>query len=417
MKKLKLILPIIVAGSAALPLTMITSCDNANDLLIRDGSTELTSYYDTFGGDGNTWRTTLKGEKVNPTYSIVNLSNKKMDVRIDDGTVYWVNPTCANETVTFNVKATYKGHVGFSPKITITTLPSPTTIFSFTLVGTNQYMLTKYTGTSKHIYIPSEYNGGQVVAIGSRVFFESNIKDVVIPKTIQTLNERCFGYCRSLTNVTFEPDSQLQSILSGCFDACYELKEINIDSCKKLKSIENRAFATTNIKNLHLPESVNYLSGNPFMSCGNLEKITVYKNNTTYQDYGSNCIATRNASGSTIVCGCKNTIIPKGVAVIGPYSFYRSWELKDTFKFPEGVTTISNYAFVDSGITHLYLPSTLTFIGVQAIVGNTIKTLEFGGTMDQWTTLMKNSPGWYSRTIDPTLMVHCKDGWIPVLPE
>ena len=163
----------------------------------------------------------------------------------------------------------------------------------------------------------------------------------------------------------------------------------------RVTRIEQEAFwACTGITSISIPASVTTVEVNPFQYCDNLETITVAEGNTVY-DSRDNCnaIVTKdaitikalyintNSSGDefwytmnhsyakdAIVAGCKNTVIPSSVTVIGYKAFSQARTL-NSIVIPEGVTTVDEYALVGSGIESLTLPSSLTKIGHAAFNG------------------------------------------------
>ena len=52
-------------------------------------------------------------------------------------------------------------------------------------------------------------------------------------------------------------------------------KLTNVKFCKNLESIDQLAFCSTNIKNVDIPEKVNYLADYSFGDCKKLETVTL----------------------------------------------------------------------------------------------------------------------------------------------
>lgn len=415
MKKIKLVLPVIVAGSAALPLMMITSCNNANDLLVRGGSTELTAHYDEFGWDVNTWKTTLKGEFIYPTYSIVNLSNKKVNLTVDSGVVYWTNPTHAYETVTFNVQAKYGQHFGLSPKITLTVLATKDDDFEWTETDSG-YTVNKYIGTNKNVYVPKEHLAKPVDCIGVRAFNNNpTLENIYIPKEIKIIDSEAFDGCQTLKKVNFEEGSKLQTLKGGCFNYT-GLEEINLENCHNLEKMEHNCLRRTHLKQLYLPESLNN-----FVEClyGNLdlESIIISKQNKRYKDFDSNCVVDIKDNVNILISGCTNTVISNKVKRIGSYSFNYRWNEKEYFPIPEGVLYISEDAFWNANIANITLPSTLVSIGKHAFIAPCIKSITFAGTVNQWNKIVEEQPEWYYDSMNPEMKVMCSDGWVWAVPR
>ena len=64
-----------------------------------------------------------------------------------------------------------------------------------------KYVVTGYTGTATEVYIPREYNGIEVVAIGKSAFAGKNITKVVAPTSVIAVGGDAFSQCYSLEYV------------------------------------------------------------------------------------------------------------------------------------------------------------------------------------------------------------------------
>ena len=163
---------------------------------------------------------------------------------------------------------------------------------------------------------------------------------VIIPSGVTCINSYAFNLCRSLTFVTIP--SGVTSINSYAFQGCSGLTSITI------------------------PSNVTTIGTNPFMSCIALESITVEAGNPNY-DSRDNCNAIIAKSPYIkVVSGCKNTVIPSGVSIIGSYAFHGCSGLT-TISIPSGVTNINLGAFSHcENLTSVIIPSTVTSIGERA---------------------------------------------------
>ncbi len=81
------------------------------------------------------------------------------------------------------------------------------------------------------------------------------LKSITIPSSVKTIADRAFSYCEYLETVTFEDNSQLDSIGDHAFYYCSSLKSIVI------------------------PDGVNSIGGNAFAQCTSLEEV--YTSNIT----------------------------------------------------------------------------------------------------------------------------------------
>jgi len=89
---------------------------------------------------------------------------------------------------------------------------------------------------------------------------------------------------------------------------------------------------------IFIPESVTEIGDNPFDSCENLTSIAVSEKNEVY-DSRDNCNAIIEKESNTLICGCKNTIIPDSVTEIGSWAFRGCIGLTSIL-IPDSVTLI-----------------------------------------------------------------------------
>lgn len=105
-----------------------------------------------------------------------------------------------------------------------------------------------------------------------------------------------------------------------------------------------------------------------FFGCSSLTSIAVAEGNTFYNSC-SNCNAIIETSTNTLIAGCENTIIPKGVTSIGQEAFYLCSGLTN-ITIPEGVTSIGNYVFQGcSDLSCITIPKSMVTIGEYVFYG------------------------------------------------
>ena len=215
------------------------------------------------------------------------------------------------------------------------------------------------------------------------------IKNLIIPETVQELKPRVFSRCSGLTSVSI--GNSVTSIGQYAFDGCSGLTSIKIPNsvtsigqyafrdCSGLTSVEipnsvtsigDYAFAgCSGLTSIKIPNSVTSLGDDEaFSGCASLESITVESGNTVY-DSRNNCNAIIKTATNSLICGCKTTIIPNSVTSIGDYAFSGRRGLT-SIKIPNSVTSIGNYVFDDcSDLTSIEIPNSVTSIGVIAFSG------------------------------------------------
>lgn len=135
-----------------------------------------------------------------------------------------------------------------------------------------------------------------VRVIGEDAITNDNLKTLVLPDSLRTIDNGAISICDNLTNVVM--GKNLQSIGSAAFFGCGSLKNISLPN--SLKTIKKKAFFNSGLRKLTIPGSVKtvdswivadcrYLtqielkSGverierNAFNKCKNLQKLTIPK--------------------------------------------------------------------------------------------------------------------------------------------
>lgn len=168
-----------------------------------------------------------------------------------------------------------------------------------------------------------------------------------------------------------------------------------------VKNIGSHAFGgCIGLDSLYIPYGVMNIAASAF-ECNGLNRIVVDNNNPVYNSSG-NCNAIIETSTSTLVLGCKNTIIPDNTKIIGDCAFshafsnYYQWgpwtyyeDKTYSISIPAGVTHIGSHAFeACDGLLEITIPQSVKEMGAYAFEGcsrlslitipNGIKTIEPG---------------------------------------
>ena len=210
--------------------------------------------------------------------------------------------------------------------------------------------------------------GNSVTSIGERAFRGcTGLTSVTIPNSVTSIGNDAFSRCTGLTEVTI--GNSVTSIGSEAFWNCTGLTSITIGN--SVTSIGIRAFnGCTGLTEVTIPNSVTSIGDWAFLGCTGLTSIEVESGNTAY-DSRDNCNAIIETSTNTLVCGCKNTIIPNSVTSIGSGAFYGSTGLT-SITIPNSVTSIGDGAFYScTGLTSITIPNSVTSIGYRAFEGCT----------------------------------------------
>lgn len=252
-------------------------------------------------------------------------------------------------------------------------------------------------------YMPKSIEALAVVAgdkldDGSIVGF-ANLKELTIGATVESISALMLvptsgEYVNTLTSVTVDENNQKyysagahiitkadNKLVFGC-----NVAEVVIPD--GVVSIEENAFYNCNaIVSVEISATVADIHHFAFKGCTSIETLVVVEGNATYYSQG-NCVLTSTvvdeAEVVTLVMGCKNSVIPENVNVIGDYAFYGATGLAN-IEIPASVTSIGNYAFANTGVIEMRLPASVTSIGKSAFEGclelNKVIVLE-NGTLD-----------------------------------
>lgn len=161
---------------------------------------------------------------------------------------------------------------------------------------------------------------------------------LVIGEGVEYIPEDAFASCKNLVNIEFP--SSMKIIGKGAFMGCQRLEKVSFPD--GLLCVDDDAFVGCyNLKSIEIPASVTFIGNRAFESGVMLESINVSKYNAAYRSEG-NCLIER--VSNRLVLGCKNSVIPQSVTVIGNSAF-ESCDGLESIVIPASVTEIDYYAF------------------------------------------------------------------------
>ncbi len=143
-----------------------------------------------------------------------------------------------------------------------------------------------------------------VVTIGERAFFQSTVKEIILPEGITTIDFDAFKECNFLEKINLP--TTLIKIGNEAFAFCFQLKEIIVPEnvteipyecflyCESLESVTLPATLTTigqcafsdctALKSITIPASVTTFIGTPFLACWSLQEVTFLCSEFSYQN-------------------------------------------------------------------------------------------------------------------------------------
>ena len=210
---------------------------------------------------------------------------------------------------------------------------------------------------------------------------------------------------RSVDGVLFQWE-ELVFYPAGRTDAAYTVPEGTF-------SIGSYAFSGNHhLTKITLPDSLTTIGDSAFYPCHGLKQIH-FGNGLTAIGYGSfrECTAlteiTLPASVKTIDqrafqdCIALNSVTFAGDPYsIGNYAFLNCTALEQ-IALPR-ISSVSYYTFSNSGLKHVFIPDSVTYIGINAF-GGKLEQVSYGGTEEQWNTIYIETYEYYNPTNRPLL--------------
>lgn len=203
-----------------------------------------------------------------------------------------------------------------------------------------------------------------VKKIGMYAFFGcSKMESITIPKGVEEIGAYAFYNCSKMKNILVDPGNAMYSSVDGVLfnkagnllisypsgrsDKSYRVPGgadveasafSNNSSLEEVilidgtKNIGERAFASSKLKKITLPKSLENIGRSAFFGCSDLEEITVPGNIQRIED----CVFAYS--------GVKKVVLPEGVGTIGSGAFEYCGSLTDV-TVPASVTAIEYDAF------------------------------------------------------------------------
>ena len=249
----------------------------------------------------------------------------------------------------------------------VTTGEVQTDGFSFYLGDTDALLYKVDTDvTGSKIVIPStvEREGKSYVVndmSASLLKGKTSVESVVLPSAITRIPERTFYGCKALTSVTIP--QTVTAIDASAFNGCQALTSIELPQA--LESIGESCFTSCKaLTTVALPESLTAMGKYAFAYCSNLAcDVTLPEGLTSIPENAFN------QSGIT------GLTLGSGVTSVGDRAFYNCNNLA-VLKLNEGLTTIGDEGFFNCGkVKEIELPASLATVGKSAFWNSGIKVI------------------------------------------
>ena len=218
-------------------------------------------------------------------------------------------------------------------------------------------VITKYTGSTRNLVIPSSLDGYKVTEIGEYAFFDltestgnKNLRSVEIPATVKKIGRFAFNACSGLNTVVLSEG--LETIEEGAFFNCTYLATIN------------------------LPDSITYIGRNILHDTKIMPLLDQYEREDPMLPATEPIFDMSNWTNGALYIGkhlmgvdlrkTGSFSVKEGTKTIAGEAFYWCDKLT-SITIPNGVVSIGEYAFYNcDGIKSLYLPDSIRVIGQSA---------------------------------------------------
>lgn len=205
-----------------------------------------------------------------------------------------------------------------------------------------------------------------VTTIGESAFLYCfYLTNLSIPNTVTTIEASAFAYCQDFTGDLVIPNS-VNTIEASAFHTCYGFDGTLVLG-NGVTSIGAWAFNScdglTGV--LNIPSNVASIGEDAFVYC-KFEGIVVDPENPNF-DSRNDCNAIIETSTNELTTGCKNTVIPNSVTVIGNNAF-KGITGMTSIEIPNSVVSIGDnaFAFCFDLTGDLVIPNSVETIGESA---------------------------------------------------
>ena len=208
------------------------------------------------------------------------------------------------------------------------------------------------------LIVPKLYNGIEVVKVSG--FEGIDVKEVVLPSSITSIEENAFKNCKLLEKINL---IYVKNIGVSAFEGCTALKTITLPA--SLTTIQEKAFEASGLTQIHIPAGVTEIKARTFAENADLKEIT-FERNSVLKEIGKQAFINCSSLGLDDEGQPITITLPSNVnAIIGESAFENCTGLQN-ITLSTATVEISKYAFKNSGLTSILIPSTLTLMEEEA---------------------------------------------------
>ena len=211
-----------------------------------------------------------------------------------------------------------------------------------------------------------------VTSIGKYVFYGCGLVSVNIPNSVTSIGHSAFSFCTSLATVII--GKSVTTIENGTFSGCSNLRTIIFPNSLTLigRDVFKKCSGLTSVT---IPNSVTSIGQSAFEGCDGLKSVTIPNSVTSIDDSAfKGCSSLTSATiGNSVTSIGKDAFrdcisltsvtIGNSVTSIGSSAFYGCSSLKSV-TIPNSVISIGSYSFLCcSGLTTVIIGNNVTTIG------------------------------------------------------
>ena len=176
-------------------------------------------------------------------------------------------------------------------------------------------------------------------------------------------------------------------------------------------SVRTFSFTGSSLTSVNISKTVVNIENVAFNHIAGIESFVVSEDNPIY-DSRNNCNAVIEKSTNKLVFGCKNTVIPGTVAIIGENAFYSRTGFSSIL-LPSSIASIEDRAFFNcTNLTSINIPSSITSIAGNAFKGcSGLETIVVNNSNKKYDS--RNNCNAIIETSTNKLICGCKNTTIP----